>query len=106
MQRYRGTVTPSQVRDFRGAMVGRADKGIIITTGGFTAAARAEAVRDGLGKSTSSTESLLSSGLKNSGWDSFLRRSTKSMIPSLKSIASSEDDKHYDSDGKFTGNLR
>ena len=49
-KRYRGTVTPTQVRDFRGAMVGRADKDIIMTTGGFTAAARAEAVRDGVGE--------------------------------------------------------
>jgi restriction system protein len=35
------------VRDFRGAMVGRADKGLVITTGTFTADARREAVRDG-----------------------------------------------------------
>jgi restriction system protein len=35
------------VRDFRGAMVGRADKGLIITTGTFTAEARREATRDG-----------------------------------------------------------
>jgi len=42
------SVTPSQVRDFRGAMAGRADKGIIITTGTFTAEARREASRDGV----------------------------------------------------------
>lgn len=47
-KRYSGSVTPSQVRDFRGAMMGRADKGIIITTGYFTAEARKEAVRDGV----------------------------------------------------------
>jgi hypothetical protein len=35
------------VRDFRGAMAGRADKGIIVTTGTFTAEARREATRDG-----------------------------------------------------------
>jgi restriction system protein len=35
-KRYQGAVTPSQVRDFRGAMMGRADKGLIITTGTFT----------------------------------------------------------------------
>jgi len=29
-KRYQGAVTPSQVRDFRGAMMGRADKGLII----------------------------------------------------------------------------
>lgn len=43
-----GSVTPAQVRDFRGAMMGRADKGIIITTGSFTADARKEALRDGV----------------------------------------------------------
>lgn len=47
-KRYSGSVTPSQVRDFRGAMMGRADKGIILTTGTFTADARKEAVRDGV----------------------------------------------------------
>lgn len=46
-KRYQGAVTPSQVRDFRGAMEGRADKGIIITTGVFTADAKKEARRDG-----------------------------------------------------------
>lgn len=47
-KRYTGSVSPGQVRDFRGAMQGRADKGIIITTGSFTADARKEAVRDGV----------------------------------------------------------
>lgn len=47
-KRYSGPVTPSQVRDFRGAMQGRADKGIIVTTGGFTSDAKKEAVRDGV----------------------------------------------------------
>lgn len=46
-KRYRGSVGASVVRDFRGAMVGRADKGLIITTGVFTADARKEATRDG-----------------------------------------------------------
>jgi len=46
-KRYQGTVTPSQVRDFRGAMMGRADKGTIITTGTFTLEAKKEARRDG-----------------------------------------------------------
>ena len=46
-KRYAKSVVPSQVRDFRGAMSGRADKGIIITTGTFTAEARREATRDG-----------------------------------------------------------
>lgn len=47
-KRYVGSVTVAQVRDFRGAMAGRADKGIVITTGSFTAEARKEAVRDGV----------------------------------------------------------
>lgn len=47
-KRYSKSVSPSQVRDFRGAMAGRADKGIIITTGTFTAEARREAGRDGV----------------------------------------------------------
>ena len=46
-KKYAGSVTPSHVRDFRGAMTGRADKGIIITTGSFTSEARKEAMRDG-----------------------------------------------------------
>jgi restriction system protein len=47
-KRYQGAVTPSQVRDFRGAMMGRADKGLIITTGTFTVDAKKEARRDGV----------------------------------------------------------
>ena len=46
-KRYKGSVGSSVVRDFRGAMQGRADKGLIITTGTFTADARREATRDG-----------------------------------------------------------
>jgi restriction system protein len=46
-KRYFGTVGASKVRDFRGAMVGRGDKGLLVTTGTFTADARAEATRDG-----------------------------------------------------------
>ena len=47
-KRYNGAVTPSQIRDFRGAMMGRADKGIILTTGTFTLEAKKEARRDGV----------------------------------------------------------
>ncbi len=47
-KRYSGSVTPTQVRDFRGAMMGRADKGIILTTGSFTSEAKREALRDGV----------------------------------------------------------
>lgn len=46
-KRYRGSITPSQIRDFRGAMQGRADKGLFITTGTFTREAIKEATRDG-----------------------------------------------------------
>ncbi len=46
-KRYRGSITPSQIRDFRGAMQGRADKGLFITTGTFTRDALKEATRDG-----------------------------------------------------------
>lgn len=46
-KRYRGSVTPSQIRDFRGAMQGRSDKGLLITTGTFTREALKEATRDG-----------------------------------------------------------
>jgi restriction system protein len=46
-KRYAGSVSSPTVRDFRGAMQGRADKGLILTTGSFTADARREATRDG-----------------------------------------------------------
>jgi restriction system protein len=46
-KRYQGSVTASHVRDFRGAMIGRADKGLLITTGNFTKDAVREATRDG-----------------------------------------------------------
>lgn len=47
-KRYKDVVSSDKVRDFRGAMSGRADKGIIITTGRFTQDAKNEAVRDGV----------------------------------------------------------
>lgn len=46
-KRYRGSVGAGAVRDFRGAMYGRGDKGLLITTGSFTADAKQEATRDG-----------------------------------------------------------
>jgi restriction system protein len=46
-KRWKGSVGSEVVRNFRGAMQGRADKGLIITTGTFTADARKEATRDG-----------------------------------------------------------
>lgn len=47
-KRYKDSVSPHHVRDFRGTMQGRADKGIIITTGRFTKDAKREAHRDGV----------------------------------------------------------
>ena len=46
-KRYAGSVGAGAVRDFRGAMTGRGDKGLLITTGTFTADAQREATRDG-----------------------------------------------------------
>ena len=46
-KRYSGSVNAGAVRDFRGAMQGRADKGLILTTGSFTSGANKEATRDG-----------------------------------------------------------
>jgi restriction system protein len=46
-KRYKDAVGASAVRDFRGAMTGRGEKGLLITTGTFTREARLEASRDG-----------------------------------------------------------
>ncbi len=46
-KRYQGTVSSQQVREFKGTMVGRADKGLLITTGSFSREAKSEASRDG-----------------------------------------------------------
>ncbi|MBO6537267.1 MAG: restriction endonuclease [Balneolaceae bacterium] len=46
-KRYSGSVSRAQVGDFRNAMLGRAEKGIILTTGTFTKEAQKEANRDG-----------------------------------------------------------
>jgi restriction system protein len=46
-KRYQGVVSAGHIRDFRGAMVGRADKGLFITTGTFSRDAIKEATRDG-----------------------------------------------------------
>ncbi len=47
-KKYKEAVAPHHVRDFRGAMQGRADKGLILTTGRFTQEAKKEASRDGV----------------------------------------------------------
>lgn len=46
-KRYKESVGPNTIRDFRGAMAGRAEKGLILTTGYFTPQAETEASRDG-----------------------------------------------------------
>ena len=46
-KRYQGSIGPSVIRDFRGAMIGRADRGLVITTGTFSRDAKLEATRDG-----------------------------------------------------------
>jgi restriction system protein len=46
-KRYKGTVSRAQIGDFRNAMIGRADKGIILTTGTFSEDAKREASREG-----------------------------------------------------------
>lgn len=46
-KRYKGAVGAREVRDFRGAMQGRGEKGLLITSGRFTTDAQTEATRDG-----------------------------------------------------------
>ena len=43
-KRYQGSITSPQIRDFRGAMQGRTEKGLFLTTGSFTS----EATREGV----------------------------------------------------------
>lgn len=46
-KKWIGSVGSKEIRDFRGAVQGRADKGLFITTGHFTSQASDEATRDG-----------------------------------------------------------
>ena len=46
-KKWEQSVPPKEIRDLRGAMDGRADKGIFLTTSAFTVNARAEAERAG-----------------------------------------------------------
>ena len=46
-KRWKGSVPSKEIRDFRGALQGRANKGLFITTGYFTKQASDEATRDG-----------------------------------------------------------
>lgn len=47
-KRFRKAVTRAQVGDFRNAVMGRSDKGILITTGWFSSDAEKEANREGV----------------------------------------------------------
>lgn len=47
-KRFKGTVSSPDVRDFRGAMQGRTDKALFVTTGRFTGDTKKEASRDGV----------------------------------------------------------
>ena len=66
-KRYRGSVGAPIIRDFRGAMQGRADKGLIMTTGQFTAEAHGEATRDGVPPIDLINGSLLVNKIKELG---------------------------------------
>lgn len=46
-KKWQGSVGSKEIRDFRGAVQGRADKGLFITTGHFSSQASDEATRDG-----------------------------------------------------------
>jgi restriction system protein len=46
-KKWKGSIPPKEIRDFRGAMQGRADKGLFITTGHYSKQASEEATRDG-----------------------------------------------------------
>lgn len=46
-KRWRNPVGAKDVRDFRGAMAGRGEKGLLITTSTFTSDAKTESTRDG-----------------------------------------------------------
>jgi restriction system protein len=66
-KRWRNSVSASAVRELRGAMAGRADKGLLITTGSFTRDARSEATRDGVSPIDLIDGELLGDKLKELG---------------------------------------
>ena len=68
-KRYAGSVSAGTVRDFRGAMQGRADEGLIITTGTFTAEAR-KRLRDGAPSIGLIDGGAMCQLLKNGAWES------------------------------------
>ena len=77
-KRYTGSVGAREIRDFRGAMVGRSDKGLFITTGAFTKEAQREACATERLRSTSSTAPSCASFSKTSHSVSTRRRCRKS----------------------------
>ncbi|MFC1899624.1 restriction endonuclease [Chloroflexota bacterium] len=66
-KRYKGIVSPSIVRDFRGSMDGRTDKGILFTTGTYSQEAIREAHRPGAIQIDLVDGSQLAEILKNLG---------------------------------------
>ena len=66
-KRYAGTVSSAAIRDFRGAMIGRADKGLFITTGTFSRDAKQEAQRDGAPPIDLVDGNAMAENLKNLG---------------------------------------
>jgi len=76
-KRYKDSVGPSVIRDFRGAMMGRAEKGLVITTGGFTRDARQEATRDGATAIDLIDGDLLTEKLKDLGLARIIHERTR-----------------------------
>ena len=66
-KRYAGTVSSAAIRDFRGAMIGRADKGLFITTGTFSRDAKQEPQRDGAPPIDLVDGNAMAENLKNLG---------------------------------------
>lgn len=67
-KRYKGSVGSAAVRDFRGAMAGRGDKGLLITTGTFTGDAKAERPVTGRPRLISSTVKDCATFSKRMNW--------------------------------------
>ena len=68
-KKYQGSVSAGDMRNFRGALVGRADKGLFITTGTFTSAAIKEATRDGAPPIDLVDGDQLAEKLRAKSWD-------------------------------------
>lgn len=66
-KRYQGSVSASQMRDFRGASIGRADRGLSITTGTFSRDAMKGATREGASPIDLIDGDLLADKLKELG---------------------------------------